>query len=65
LNDLGSNFYCEEQHVGKATRADACVGKLSELNPHVKVEVIPDEKSLHAAIASGEVHLVCQTELLL
>jgi ubiquitin-activating enzyme E1 len=65
LNDLGSNFYCEEQHVGKTTRADACLTKLAELNPHVKVVVIPDEKSLHAAIASGQIHLVCQTELFL
>jgi ubiquitin-activating enzyme E1 len=65
LNDLGSNFYCEEGHVGKATRADACRPKLAELNPHVKVEVISDEKTLHAAISSGQLHLCCQTELLL
>jgi ubiquitin-activating enzyme E1 len=24
IEDLGANFYCEEQHVGKVTRADAC-----------------------------------------
>jgi len=46
LADLGSNFYCEEQHVGKATRAEACLAKLAELNPYVKVDVIPDKKTL-------------------
>lgn len=38
------------------------LSKLQELNPYVKVDVIPDEKGLHAAIASGNVHVVCQTE---
>ena len=62
INDLGANFYLEEQHVGKVSRADAVLGKLQELNPYVKVDVIPDEKGLHAAISSGNVHVVCQTE---
>ena len=65
ISDLGANFYLEEGHVGKTTRADACLAKLQELNPYVKVEVIPDEKALHAAIESGQVHVVCQTELML
>ena len=50
LNDLGANFYTEEHHVGKVSRADACVVKLRELNPYVKVEVIPDQAALIAAI---------------
>ena len=53
LNDLGSNFYCEEKHVGKTTRSEACLTKLAELNSYVKVEVIPDQKSLTAALSSG------------
>jgi ubiquitin-activating enzyme E1 len=65
LKDLGANFYCEDKHVDKNTRAEACLPKLAELNPHVKVQVIPDQKSLEAAIGGGQVHLVCQTELLL
>jgi ubiquitin-activating enzyme E1 len=28
LADLGANFYCEEQHVGKVSRAEACIAKL-------------------------------------
>ena len=39
--------------------------KLQELNPYVSVSVIPDIESLKATIASGSVHVVCQTELIL
>ena len=38
--DLSSNFYCKEQDVGKTTRAKACIEKLRELNPYVKVEAL-------------------------
>lgn len=65
LNDLGANFYCEEKHVGNTTRAEACLKKLQELNPYVKVEVIADRKTLEGAISSGEAHVCCQTEILL
>jgi len=59
INDLGANFYLEEKHVGKVSRAEASLTKLQELNPYVKVDVITD---LDAAIKSGDVHVVCQTE---
>jgi len=62
LNDLGANFYLEEKHVGKVSRAEAVRDKLNELNPYVKVSVITD---LEAMIKSGEVHVICQTEMLL
>ena len=65
INDLGANFYCEEAHVGQVSRAEACLAKLSELNPHVKVDVIADQKSLMGVIASGQCQVVCQTELVL
>ena len=26
--DLSSNFYCREEHVGKVSRAEACISKL-------------------------------------
>jgi len=65
INDLGANFYTEMQHVGKVSRADACLTKLRELNPYVKVEVIPDEASLKAAMADGSLHVVCQTEMII
>ena len=65
LRDLGSNFYCQEAHVGKVSRADACLSKLQELNPYVKVEVIQDFEAVKETLASGEIHVCCQTELLL
>ncbi len=40
INDLGSNFFLSENDVGKKNRDDACVEKLSELNPYVKVSVL-------------------------
>lgn len=40
INDLGANFYCEAAHIGKVSRAEACLTKLKELNPYVKVEVV-------------------------
>lgn len=60
---MGSNFYLEEKDVGSRSRADACISKLQELNPYVKVSVLPNEAALTAALNSGEVHVVCQTEL--
>jgi len=59
INDLGANFYLEEGHVGKVSRAEASLAKLQELNPYVKVDVITD---LEAAIKGGDVQVVCQTE---
>jgi len=65
INDLGANFYCEEKHVGQASRAEASIGKLQELNPYVSVSIIPDVDTLKAKVASGETHVVCQTELII
>ena len=65
INDLGANFYTELGHVGKVSRAEACVEKLKELNPYVKVEVIPDEASLLGLITSKQLHVVCQTEMII
>lgn len=39
INDLGSNFYCQPEHVGKVSRAEASLAQLSELNQNVKVTV--------------------------
>ena len=63
LNDLGANFYVDESHVGKVSRADAGLAKLQELNPYVSVSAIPDADTLKNKIASGDIHVVCQTEL--
>lgn len=65
MKDLGANFYLEEGHVGSATRANACLAKLQELNQYVKVTVLNSKDELNAAISSGNTHVVCQTEMLL
>ena len=43
IKDLGSNFYLSEEDVGKKNRDEASVGKLSRLNPYVKVTVLTIE----------------------
>ena len=39
INDLGSNFYIEENDVNTKTREEACFKKLCSLNPYVKVSI--------------------------
>eukprot|EP00331_Platyophrya_macrostoma_P026910 CAMPEP_0176448834 /NCGR_PEP_ID=MMETSP0127-20121128/26065_1 /TAXON_ID=938130 /ORGANISM="Platyophrya macrostoma, Strain WH" /LENGTH=1012 /DNA_ID=CAMNT_0017835951 /DNA_START=78 /DNA_END=3116 /DNA_ORIENTATION=+ len=39
IRDLGCNFYLQEADVGKASRAEASLRQLRDLNPYVKVEV--------------------------
>jgi len=65
INDLGANFYCEQSHVGKKTRAEASITELQKLNPYVKVEIIKSQAELDEMITSGRAHVVCQTEMLL
>ena len=65
VRDLGSNFYLNEMNVGKTTRSFASMQKLQELNQYVKVTVIKTRDELQKVIAGGNVHVVCQTEMLL
>ena len=44
INDLGSNFFLSEDDVGKKNRDEACVSKLSELNPSILVSVLKIEQ---------------------
>jgi molybdopterin/thiamine biosynthesis adenylyltransferase len=39
INDLGSNFYAKESHVGKVTRAEASLSELKDLNPNATIEI--------------------------
>jgi len=43
MRDLGSNFYCHENDVGKKTRAEASLHLLRPLNPYVEVSVYGGE----------------------
>lgn len=36
--DLGRNFYLNENHIGKMTRAEASLPELKDLNPNCLVE---------------------------
>ena len=42
VEDLGRNFYCREEHVGKVSRAEASLAQLKDLNPNVHVSVAHD-----------------------
>jgi ubiquitin-activating enzyme E1 len=40
--DIGRNFYCRQEHVGKVSRAEASLHELKNLNPSVKVAASND-----------------------
>ena len=44
INDLGSNFYLKEEHVGIKRRDEACLEDLKKLNPYTKVSILKLEK---------------------
>lgn len=58
VNDLGSNFYIRESHIGKATRAEASVDQLRELNNYVQVNTI----STLSMEDHAKYNVVCYTE---
>jgi len=61
LNDLGSNFYLNESHIGKTRRDEASISQLKELNPYVHVEVIESSNLLEQI---KNFHIVVITEFL-
>lgn len=42
IEDVGRNFYCRHEHVGKISRAEASLTQLKDLNPNVNVSVATD-----------------------
>ena len=40
INDLGANFYLNEEDVGKKRRDEASISQLAELNPYVHVSLM-------------------------
>ena len=62
IQDVGSNFYLTESHVGKTSRAEASIGQLRELNPSMEINLAkgPITKELLANYS-----VVYVTELLL
>lgn len=43
--EIGRNFYCRSDHVGKVSRAKASLFELKNLNPSVKV-IVSNEASI-------------------
>jgi len=57
--DLGSNFYCRPDAVGKLSRAQCSVAQLRSLNPSVETTAIVDQsRSLDSLIASKDYDIV-------
>ena len=50
INDLSSNFYIEETDINKNRRDEACLKKLSNLNPYVEVTINREEDILKAIL---------------
>jgi ubiquitin-activating enzyme E1 len=49
LNDLGSNFYLAEEHIGNQRRDKASLNKLTELNPYVNVDILESLELLNVS----------------
>lgn len=47
VEDIGRNFYCRSEHVGKTTRAEASLSQLKDLNPSVHVSIGTDASVEH------------------
>jgi molybdopterin/thiamine biosynthesis adenylyltransferase len=41
--DIGRNFYVKQEHVGKASRAEASLDQLKDLNSNVQVSIASDD----------------------
>jgi molybdopterin/thiamine biosynthesis adenylyltransferase len=42
IEDVGRNFYCRHEDVGKKSRAEASLTQLKDLNPNVNVSIATD-----------------------
>jgi hypothetical protein len=43
IEDIGRNFYCRLEHVGKNSRAEASLDQLKDLNPNVHVSIATED----------------------
>jgi ubiquitin-activating enzyme E1 len=60
INDLGSNFYLNESHIGSVRRDVASVNKLAELNPYVCVDVLSNVANLEDVVADYNVVVITE-----
>ena len=66
INDLTSNFYIEDKDINRKRRDEACLQKLSNLNPYVKVS-INNNKNIFQAILNYNMVIITEimkTEIL-
>ena len=61
-SDLGTNFYLKEEHIGRMTRAKACVERLSELNAYVHVSAMSGDP-LSIDLSSFSVIVCCSNQM--
>jgi molybdopterin/thiamine biosynthesis adenylyltransferase len=47
VEDVGRNFYCRSEHIGKISRAEASLFQLKDLNPGVHVHIGTDTSVEH------------------
>ena len=62
INDLGTNFYINEDDVDNISRENACFEKLSLLNPYVKISIY--EGNLKEDLILNKFNLIIITEIL-
>lgn len=62
INDLGTNFYINEDDVDNITRENACFEKLSLLNPYVKISIY--EGNLKEDLNLNKFNLIIITEIM-
>ena len=48
MNDLATNFFANENDVGKVKRSKCVIKQLQELNPYVKVDIYEGKVDEHA-----------------
>ncbi|MCQ2819299.1 MAG: ThiF family adenylyltransferase [archaeon] len=62
INDLGANFFLSEEDVkNKKRRDEACLSKLAELNPYVKVDIMQGSDILSMV---KNYNVICITEVM-
>ena len=60
INDLSSNFYINEDDIPNKRRDEACLKKLSELNPYVTINKIETSKDFKNEIKNYDVIIITE-----
>ena len=60
INDLSSNFYINEDDIPNKRRDEACIKKLSELNPYVVINKINTSNDFKNEIINYDVIIITE-----